>query len=73
MIPLIRKVDEKEKFTALAFKIMTDPYVGKLTFFRVYTGTLKAGSYVLNAVSGKKKESADCCRCMQTIVKKFPK
>jgi elongation factor G len=52
---VIRKVDEKEKFTALAFKIMTDPYVGKLTFFRVYTGTLKAGSYVLNAVSGKKE------------------
>jgi elongation factor G len=52
---VIRKVDEKEKFTALAFKIMTDPYVGKLTFFRVYSGVLKAGSYVYNAVSGKKE------------------
>lgn len=50
-----RKIDEKEKFTALAFKIMNDPYVGKLTFFRVYTGTLKSGSYVYNAVSGKKE------------------
>jgi elongation factor G len=50
-----RKVDEKEKFTALAFKTMNDAYVGKLTFFRVYTGTLKAGSYIFNAVSGKKE------------------
>jgi elongation factor G len=50
-----RKIDENEKFTALAFKIMTDPYVGKLTFFRVYAGTLKAGSYIYNSVSGKKE------------------
>ncbi len=50
-----RKIDEKEKFTALAFKIMNDPYVGKLTFFRVYTGSLKAGSYTYNAVSRKKE------------------
>jgi elongation factor G len=50
-----RKVDEKESFMALAFKLMTDPYVGKLTFFRVYTGTLHAGSYIFNSVSGKKE------------------
>lgn len=50
-----RKVTEEEKFTALAFKIMNDPYVGKLTFFRVYTGKLDAGSYVFNSVSGKKE------------------
>ena len=50
-----RKIDEKEKFTALAFKIMNDAYVGKLTFFRVYSGTLKSGSYIFNAVSGKKE------------------
>ncbi|HLX12825.1 MAG TPA: elongation factor G [Bacteroidota bacterium] len=50
---IVRKVNDKEKFTALAFKIMSDPYVGKLTFFRVYTGMLKAGSYVYNAISGK--------------------
>jgi elongation factor G len=50
-----RKIDEDEKFTALAFKIMTDPYVGKLTYFRVYAGKLKAGSYVYNSVSGKKE------------------
>jgi elongation factor G len=50
-----RKISEKEKFTALAFKIMNDPYVGKLCFFRVYSGTLKAGSYVFNAASSKKE------------------
>jgi len=50
-----RKVDENEKFTALAFKIMNDPYVGKLCFFRVYSGALKAGSYIFNAVSSKKE------------------
>ena len=52
---VVRKVDDKSKFTALAFKIMTDPYVGKLTFIRVYTGILKAGSYVYNSVSDKKE------------------
>ncbi|MFN3873554.1 MAG: elongation factor G [Ignavibacterium sp.] len=50
-----RKIDENEKFTALAFKIMNDPYVGKLTFFRVYSGTLTSGSYIFNSVSGKKE------------------
>jgi len=52
---IIRKVSDKEKFTALAFKIMTDPFVGKLTYFRVYSGTLKAGSYVYNPISEKKE------------------
>jgi elongation factor G len=52
---IVRKVRDDEKFTALAFKIMTDPFVGKLTYFRVYTGTLKSGSYVFNAVSGRKE------------------
>jgi len=50
-----RKVTETEKFTALAFKIVTDPFVGKLTYFRVYTGSLKSGSYVYNPVSDKKE------------------
>ena len=50
-----RKIDAKEKFTALAFKTMNDAYVGKLTFFRVYTGTLKSGSYIFNSVSGRKE------------------
>ncbi|MBE3593245.1 MAG: elongation factor G [Thermoanaerobacter sp.] len=50
-----RKVDDSEPFSALAFKIMADPYVGKLAFFRVYSGTLNAGSYVLNSTKGKKE------------------
>ena len=45
----------EEPFSALAFKILTDPYVGQLTFFRVYSGTLSSGSYVLNARQGKKE------------------
>ena len=52
---VVRKVTDKEEFTALAFKIMTDPFVGRLTYFRVYSGTLKAGSYVYNATSDKKE------------------
>ena len=50
-----RKIDDNEKFTALAFKIMNDAFVGKLCFFRVYSGTLKSGSYIFNAVSGKRE------------------
>jgi elongation factor G len=48
-----RKADDKEPFAALAFKIMTDPFVGQLTFFRVYSGTLATGTAVLNATKGK--------------------
>lgn len=51
----LRKADAGEPFAALAFKISTDPYVGKLCFFRVYSGTLESGSYVLNSSSGKKE------------------
>ena len=65
-IPAIKGVDlegneverhssDAEPFSALAFKIMTDPYVGKLAFFRVYSGTLNSGSYVLNATKNKKE------------------
>lgn len=50
-----RKADDNEPFSALAFKIMADPYVGKLAFFRVYSGTLESGSYVLNSTKGKKE------------------
>ena len=52
---LSRKPDAKEPFSALAFKIMTDPFVGRLAFFRCYSGHLDAGSYVLNVRSGKKE------------------
>jgi len=52
---ITRKPDAKEPFAALAFKIMTDPFVGRLAFFRCYSGHLDAGSYVLNVRSGKKE------------------
>src|SRR5262249_28522850 len=50
-----RRADDKARFTALAFKIMTDPYVGALTFLRVYSGVMSSGSYVYNSVKGKKE------------------
>jgi elongation factor G len=53
--PVTRKPDVKEPFTALAFKIATDPFVGRLCFFRAYSGRLDAGSYVLNTRSGNKE------------------
>ena len=52
---ITRKPDPKEPFAALAFKIMTDPFVGRLAFFRCYSGRLESGSYVLNVRSGKKE------------------
>jgi elongation factor G len=53
--PLERRMVDDEPFSALAFKVMSDPYVGRLTFFRVYSGVLKAGSYVYNATKGQKE------------------
>ena len=50
-----RKADDSEKFAALAFKLMTDPYVGQLTFVRVYSGVLKSGDSVYNPIRGKKE------------------
>src|SRR5699024_7180607 len=50
-----RKADDNEPFSALSFKVMTDPYVGKLTFFRVYSGVLASGSYVQNTVKDKRE------------------
>jgi elongation factor G len=52
---VIRKSADDQPFSALAFKIMTDPFVGRLTFFRVYSGVLSSGSYVLNATKGKRE------------------
>ena len=51
----VRHSSDEEPFSALAFKIMTDPFVGKLAFFRVYSGTMNSGSYVLNATKNKKE------------------
>ena len=53
--PEVRAIDAKAPFSALAFKIATDPYVGRLCFFRVYSGSLESGSYVFNANTGKKE------------------
>ena len=53
--PVVRHSSDEEPFAALAFKIMTDPYVGKLAFFRVYSGTLESGSYVYNSTKGKRE------------------
>ncbi|MEX2532922.1 MAG: elongation factor G [Nitriliruptoraceae bacterium] len=53
--PMTRKVDDSEPFSALAFKVMTDPYVGTLTFARVYSGTLDSGSHVLNVTKGNRQ------------------
>ncbi|MDH4402499.1 MAG: elongation factor G [Burkholderiaceae bacterium] len=53
--PTSRKADDTEKFSALAFKLMTDPYVGQLTFVRVYSGVLKSGDTIYNPIKGKKE------------------
>jgi elongation factor G len=59
---VVRKALDSEKFTALAFKIMSDPFVGRLTYFRVYSGMLKAGSYVYNATSDRTERIARILR-----------
>jgi elongation factor G len=59
---LTRKTDSSDPTSALAFKIMTDPFVGKLTFIRVYSGTVTAGSYLMNPVSGVKERIARLLR-----------
>ncbi|WP_348240162.1 EF-Tu/IF-2/RF-3 family GTPase, partial [Salmonella enterica] len=53
--PVSRKADDAEKFSALAFKLMTDPFVGQLTFIRVYSGVLSSGDTVYNSIKGKKE------------------
>ncbi|HHX75816.1 MAG TPA: GTP-binding protein, partial [Acholeplasmataceae bacterium] len=54
-VEVLRHANDEEPFTALAFKVMTDPFVGKLTFFRVYSGTIKSGSYVQNTTKGERE------------------
>ncbi len=55
--PVVVRSSDEEPFAALAFKIMTDPFVGKLAYIRVYSGTMNAGSYILNATKGKKERA----------------
>ncbi len=59
---IVRKASDEEPFTALAFKIMTDPFVGSLTFFRVYAGKLKRGSYIYNSTKGEMERAGRILR-----------
>jgi elongation factor G len=68
-----RKADDEEKLSALAFKLMTDPFVGQLTFVRVYSGVLKKGDTVYNPIKGKRSASAVSCRCTPTTGTKWKK
>ena len=68
-----RKASDSEPFSALAFKVMNDPFVGNLTFFRVYSGVLKSGSYVMNSTNGEKKELVEFFKCMLIKEKKLAK
>ena len=67
---VIAKPDDSAEFAALAFKVMTDPYVGKLTFFRVYSGTLTSGSYIKNSTKDKRERVVVYYKCTLTHVKK---
>ena len=66
-----RKASSDEPTAALAFKIMTDPYVGRLTYLRVYSGKIEAGSYLYNPNSDIKERIAGCCECTPTSAKTF--
>ena len=69
-IEIDREMSDDAPFAALAFKVMTDPFVGKLTFFRVYAGIVEKGSYVLNSTKGKKREWEEFFKCTLTKEKK---
>lgn len=64
-----RHADDAEPLSMLAFKIMNDPFVGSLTFARIYSGKLEKGSSVMNTVRTSASASAVCCRCTRTAVK----
>ena len=68
-----RSSSDEEPFSALAFKIATDPLVGTLTFVRVYSGVLNSGDAVYSLQKDPKKESEECFRCMPTIEVKYQK
>lgn len=68
-----RPADDKAPFAALAFKIATDPFVGTLTFIRVYSGTLNSGDSVYNSVKERKERIGRIVQCMLTAVKKLLK
>ena len=59
----LRPADDAAPFSALAFKLQSDPFVGQLTYFRVYSGTIKAGSYILNSTTGEQERAGRICGC----------
>jgi len=68
--PTERRAADDEKFAALAFKLMTDPYVGQLTFVRVYSGVLKSATRSTTRSAARKSASAASCRCTPTSAKR---
>lgn len=70
---ITRSAKSSEPFCALAFKIATDPFVGTLTYVRVYSGSLKAGDSVYNPIKGKKSVWVVCCRCIRITVRRLKK
>ena len=71
--PAERHPSDDEPFSSLAFKIMTDPFVGQLIFFRVYSGVVESGDTVLNATRTRRNGSAGSCRCTRTSARKSRK
>ena len=69
----VRESRDDAPFAALAFKIATDPFVGNLTFFRVYSGVLKSGDTLFNPVKAKRSASVASCRCTPTTAKRSRK
>ena len=68
-----RAATRRSQFSALAFKILNDPFVGNLTFFRVYSGVLNSGDQVYIPASARRSASAACCRCTPTSARKSRK
>ena len=68
---IIRKQEESEPFSALVFKIVNDPHVGNLSYFRIYSGKIDSGSYVLNSTKILRKEQVDLSLCMQMTGKRL--
>ena len=66
-LKLLRQSSDEEPFSALAFKIATDPFVGTLTFIRVYSGVVSVGDSVINSTKGKKERIGRMVRCIQII------
>ncbi len=69
---ITREPSDDAPFSALAFKVMTDPYVGKLTFFRVYSGTAQAGSYVKNSTKGMRERLGRTFKCTRNSREEIP-